>query len=188
MAETKFDICSRALVRIGAKPITSFDDNTTESDVAREEYEPLVQAMLSAYPWRFAGRQFRLNKLAERPLDRWAWYYQLPSDLLVLRAVTWGGLPIEYDRYEDRIATNHDGDIVADYTIRPDESRWPPFFTHALTLELESIFARAIARDSDLADRKKKEAESAWAKARNLDSQQQTARRFQPSRLVTVRF
>jgi hypothetical protein len=36
MADTKFDICNKALVLVGANTITSFTQNTTESKVANQ--------------------------------------------------------------------------------------------------------------------------------------------------------
>ena len=38
-ADTPLDICSRALILIGADPISSFDDGTTEATVAVNMYE-----------------------------------------------------------------------------------------------------------------------------------------------------
>ena len=41
MATTKIDICARALVMIGAQPITSFTDGSTEALVANNVYEDI---------------------------------------------------------------------------------------------------------------------------------------------------
>ena len=38
-ADSSIDICSRALILIGAEPITSFTDGSTESLVASNLYE-----------------------------------------------------------------------------------------------------------------------------------------------------
>ena len=35
MADSKFDICNKAMVLVGANTISSFTENTTESKVAR---------------------------------------------------------------------------------------------------------------------------------------------------------
>ena len=42
MAVTKVDIASRALIMIGANPISSFTDGTTESLVVNTIYEEIV--------------------------------------------------------------------------------------------------------------------------------------------------
>ena len=46
VANSAIDIASRALVLIGAEPITSFDSSSTEALVATNMYEDTVRAML----------------------------------------------------------------------------------------------------------------------------------------------
>ena len=89
MSESKFDLCSRALQRVGCKAITSFDDNTTESIVAGREYDPLLEAKLCGPPrWRFAATQYELNLIDGEPKARWSYIWQIPADCLALHAVT----------------------------------------------------------------------------------------------------
>ena len=49
MATTKVDICARALVMIGASPISSFSDGSTEALVASNVYEDIVQSSLTRH-------------------------------------------------------------------------------------------------------------------------------------------
>lgn len=188
MAQTKFDICSRALVRVKCRPIASFDDGIAESDVAGQEYDPLVESELAAHRWRFAAKQATLNRLSETPLGRWAYYFQLPNDLLALHGVFAGGRAIPFDRYQDRVACDAAETVVADYTYRPPETLWPPYFVEAVAARLASVFARALARDDALARQLAEETDKVLLpRARALDSQQRTARRLAASRLVAAR-
>ena len=57
MAVTKVDIASRALIMIGANPISSFTDGTTESLVVNTIYEEIVESTLVRSNWRFATGQ-----------------------------------------------------------------------------------------------------------------------------------
>ncbi len=57
MAVTKVDIASQGLVLIGANKISSFDDNSTEAQVASTLYEENVESLLSESHWRFAMGQ-----------------------------------------------------------------------------------------------------------------------------------
>ena len=43
MSDSKFDICSKALVLVGANTITSFTESTTESKVASQLYESTLE-------------------------------------------------------------------------------------------------------------------------------------------------
>ena len=54
MALSDVALTSRALIRIGAAPITSFDDGTAQSEIAGALFGPTRDALLSAYAWSFA--------------------------------------------------------------------------------------------------------------------------------------
>ena len=188
-ANSGIDICSRALILIGAEPITSFDEGTTESLVSVNMYEDVARAALVNSRWRFATNQAQLNLLSEAPTGRYSKAYQLPNDNLMVHAVTVQDLQIEYQIYGSKIfADTGDADVViADYTYRALEADWPSYFTLAVEYSLAIVFATSIARDSTLAGLMKSQATEAMAKARSLDSQQQTSRKMVTSRFVTER-
>jgi len=191
MAQSKFDICTRALQRIGANSIDSFDDGITESDIAGQEYSPLVENLLTNHRWKFARKRVALNHLIEEPVIGWTDYWQLPSDLLDLHGVfISSNVPIVYERDQDKIACDYDENhtLYAVYTASFAESFWPAYFVEVVTEALEAVFWRAIVRNPDQANQTRDHLEKVTLpKARNLDSQQQTARKFPPSRLNAVR-
>lgn len=189
MATSDIDICARALVMIGAAPITSFADGTTEATVAANLYEDTVRDLISRYRWRFAAGQAQLSRRTDAPDAKWDAAYQLPADLLLLHDVTVNGNVIEYDRYQDMIYCDADeADLVyADYTFRAVEDLWPPYFTTAVELTLASIFAYAVANQIQTADYMEKKALRQLALGRNIDSQSQTSQRFDLSRFEKAR-
>jgi hypothetical protein len=89
MALTDIGLCSRALTRIGAHPITSFSDGTAESEIAGILYGSARDALLSAYGWSFATGQVQLTQLSTPPVADYRYAYQLPNDFL--RAMSAGG-------------------------------------------------------------------------------------------------
>ena len=188
-ANSAIDIASRALVLIGAEPITSFDDSSTEGLVATNMYEDTVRAMLSTARWRFATEQSVLNQLSDVPTGRFDIAHQLPSDLLVLHGVTISDRLIEYTVYGDKVfsdSTSNDT-LIADYTFRAEEVNFPSYFALALQYSLASIFATSIARDDRLMQLMETKANMLMAKARTLDAQQQTTRKLVTSRFITNR-
>lgn len=188
-ANSPIDICSRALILIGAEPITSFEDGNTEALVAVNMYEDVARAALVNCRWRFATNQAVLNRLSDAPTGRFDKAYQLPNDILMLHAVTVRDLPIEYQTYGSKVyADTSDNDtLVADYTFRAGEETWPSYFTLAVVYSLSIVFATSIARSSSLADIMAGQAQITMAKARNLDAQQQTTRKLVTSRFITER-
>lgn len=188
-ANSPIDICSRALILIGADPITSFDDGNTEALVAVNMYEDVARASLVNSRWRFATNQAVLNLLSAAPTGRYDRAYQLPSDTLMLHAVTVNDLPIDYQIYGNKVFSDTDPSdvVVADYTFRAEEQDWPSYFTLAVEYSLAVVFATSIARDSTLASLMQSQGQNAMAKARSLDSQQQTSRKLTTSRFIAER-
>lgn len=188
-ATTAIDICSRALILIGAEPITSFNDGTTEASVAVNMYEDVARASLADCRWRFATEQKQLARLSDEPTGRFDAAYQLPSDLLILNALTVNDSPIGFTIYGDKVFTNASSsdEVIADYIYRADEADWPPYFIVAVQHNLASVFATSIARDASLAGLFEQKADLLMRKAKSADSQQNTTRKLTTSRFLTER-
>jgi hypothetical protein len=188
-ANSDIDIAARALVLIGAEPITSFTSTSTEALVASNIYEDVVQTALCASRWRFATNQAVLNLLTAAPTGRFATAHQLPTDLLMLHAITVNSANIEYNVYGDKVFSDmSSGDVVvADYSFRAGEQEFPSYFTLSVEYALAAAFALAIARDEQLATMFEKKAAQLMQQAKTLDSQQQTTRRIRTSRFIAER-
>lgn len=188
-ANSDIDIAARALVLIGAQPITSFSSSSTEALVASNVYEDVVRTALCASRWRFATNQAVLNALTAAPTGRFDTAHQLPSDLLMLHAITINDLNLEYNVYGDKIYSNATPNevVVADYTYRAGEQDFPSYFTLAVEYALAAAFALAIARDEQLATMFEKKAAQLMQQAKTLDSQQQTTRKLVTSRFIAER-
>jgi|TARA_R100000656_G_scaffold13552_4_gene13803 hypothetical protein len=189
MADSKYDICSKALVLVGANTISSFTENTTESKVANQLYESTLENLLTRCRWRFASKQATLSKKTSDPTARYKSAYSLPADAFIMHTVTVGDAVIKYDRYGDEIFTNTTSTdtVVADYTFQPSESDFPPYFKQTLVFELASLFAGAIARNDQLSELYHKRAIAQQAIAKAIDAQAQTTRRVDVDRFRNVR-
>lgn len=188
-ATTPLKICSRASILIGGSPITSFSDGTVEADVADAIYEDVVRAALTGTRWRFATKQDELAGPFQAPTARFDAAYQLPTDMLMLNAVTVNDSPILYDVYGSEVycdAASSDT-VVADYIFRPDETEWPPYFTIAVEFQVAAVMAISVARDPQMASMLEQKANILTMQARRLDSQQQTTRKLNTSRFIAQR-
>ena len=54
MALSAVALAGRALLKIGAAAIQSFEEKSAEAEVAGALYAPVRDALLSSYPWSFA--------------------------------------------------------------------------------------------------------------------------------------
>ena len=188
-ADSSIDICSRALILIGAEPITSFTDGSTESLVASNLYEDIWRSALQNCRWRFATDQRVLNRLTDAPTGRYDFAYQLPNDNLIVHAITVNDNLVEYQIYGDMVYADTDqaDTVIADYTFRQTEENFPAYFTVALQYALALAFASSIARDATMVTQMSALADRAMMKARSVDSQQQTTRKLVSTRFIAER-
>lgn len=180
MALTDIDVASKALVLIGANPISDFDDGSTEATVADNIYEMIVESALTRVRWRFASGQVQLSRLTNTPVGRWDSAYQKPTspNMLALHAVQVIDNNIKFDIYEDKIYCNatEDDVVVLDYTYRSATADWPPYFVRALVYDLAGVFAGSIAQKGELADHYENRGEYFYSKGANVEAQQRTTK------------
>lgn len=207
-SQSSIDLCNRALVRIGADRISNFDGGSVESELAAEEYEARVTERLtgvmpgwpppggSAFEWRFAMKEAPLgtpSSLRETDPDDWdhdPWLaiYNIPSDLLVIRAVRLNGYPIPFTRTGASLLLDETANVRIEYTFRQTEVNFAPYFTAALVEDLAAFFALAVKRDGGLAKLHGDQAMALWAAARLADSKSMTPKVVKASRVVASRF
>ena len=120
------------------------------------------------------------------PTAKWEHAWQLPTDLLALTGLFVNDKPIPYARFADKVLCDEDEGVVAEIIYRPDEATFPPYFTTALTHELASRFAPALAQDPAEGKRLFDMALGFYTGARTLDSQQQPPKRLVSGRLVNA--
>tara|TARA_R110002020_G_scaffold427502_1_gene636888 strand:+ start:642 stop:1232 length:591 start_codon:yes stop_codon:yes gene_type:complete len=192
MATTKVDICSTALVMIGANAITSFSDDSTEANVCNVVYEDILKSSLTRHRWRFATEQKQLSLLTATPTGRYSYAYQLPTspELLQLITLTVNDFVIPYERYGDKVFLDNYGSsnsVICDYIFKQDESEFPPHFILALEYSLASLFAGSIARDSGMIRQFSDMAERQYLIAKNIDSAERTTKVLDQSRYINLR-
>lgn len=188
MALTALALCSRALLKIGAATIASFDEGTAEAEVAANLYPSIRDALLSAHPWNFASGQAMLAQLAAVPVADFAHAYQLPPDFL--RALSAGGggrgQGFAYRIAESRLHCNADA-VTLTYIFRPAELSFPPFFDQALIARLAAEFCLPLTESTSRAELLYKLAEDEVRRARLIDAQQDTPPAITDFPLVEVR-
>lgn len=188
MALSDIALASRALVRIGAVPVTSFDDGTAESEIAGALFAPVRDALLSAYGWSFASGQASLVKLDTSPLADFSNAFQLPVDFLrALSAGTGGrGRGLRYRIARGALHTNAES-VILTYIFRPAEEEFPPYFDAALIARLAAELTIPITESTSRAETAFRLAEMEYERARQIDAQQDTPNAIERFPLVDVR-
>lgn len=188
MALSPVALCSRALMKIGAKPIQSFYDDTVEAEFAVALFTPTRDALLSAYPWRFAVTQTTLPRLNDAPLADYTYAYQLPNDCLRVLSVGNQGSSrgVVFRRVGNALHTDADH-LTLDYIFRPDDETAPPYFEQALMTRLAAEFCLPITESASRADMLYRLAASEFEAAKRIDAQQDTPRALDDFTLIDTR-
>lgn len=188
MALNDVALASRALIKIGAAPISSFDDGTAESEIAGALFSPVRDGLLSAYGWSFAIGQLELTELQTAPLADYDHAFALPNDFL--RALSAGtgdkGRGLNYRIARGALHTNSDK-VILTYIFRPEEEEFPPYFDQAIIARLAAELTIPITESTSRAESMFRIAENEYKRARQIDAQQDTPGKIENFTLVDVR-
>jgi len=188
MSLSQIGLCSRALMKIGAQPISSFDDGTAEADIAQNLYPHVRDYLLSLYPWSFATAQQKLARLSTDVMTDYQYAYQLPLDFM--RALSVGdrfkGQGGDYRIQENRLHTDQE-EVILTYIFRPEARHFPPYFNQVLMTYLASEFCLPLTESATRSEAMLRLGEKQLQQARTLDAQQQTPRAVNLDMLVEVR-
>ena len=188
MALSDIALASRALIRIGAAPVASFDDGTAESEIAGALFGPVRDALLSAYGWSFALGQAALTPLEAPPVADYSRAFALPSDFLrALSAGTGGrGRGVSYRIARGALHSQAD-DVMLTYIFRPAEEEFPPYFDAALIARLAAELTIPVTENTSRAEAMFRLAEREYERARQIDAQQDTPGRIEDFSLINAR-
>lgn len=188
MATSAVSLCARALIRLGADPITSFEDATIEAEIARNLYDMTRDALLSSFNWRFATATTTLPRLELSPVADFDFAFQLPADFL--RALSAGrderSRGLSYRISQRQLFASNEV-VVLTYLFRPSEQNFPPYFDHLLVSRLAAEFCLPVTENASRAELLFKLAEEEFRRARLLDAQQDTPQHFEDFSLIEVR-
>jgi len=89
MAISWTSICNMALAKIGAKPISNIDTDTTNNAIkCRAIYKNTRDALLRGFEWNFAIERAELAQLASTPEYGFNYEYTLPTSPYCLRVLS----------------------------------------------------------------------------------------------------
>ena len=188
MALSDIALASRALIRIGAAPVSSFDDGTAESEIAGALFGPVRDALLSAYSWSFATGQVALSELEMPPVADFARAFALPNDFLrALSAGTGGrGRGVRFRVARNAVHTDVE-QVLLTYIFRPEEEEFPPYFDAALIARLAAEFTIPVTENTSRAEAMFRLAEREYEQARQVDAQQDTPASLEDFSLINAR-
>lgn len=143
MALSQVEVANLALTRLGQDRITSLDDDVETARVMRSLWDFTRDAVLAAYPWKFAIVSADLPSLADAPTaSDWSLQYELPESCL--RLVQVGNSPSFYSSLSEvfslqgrLILTDEPAPLRVRYVSRVEAvGLWPVLFGRVMSMQL----------------------------------------------------
>lgn len=149
-------IINRALARIGAQPITGRDE---DSDLARQAcavYDDLADTALAAWRWNWPRVTRALDRLAETPVNGWAYAFAFPVGAIggpqrLMTDPRNPDFPLrEFQVEAGKVYANCET-IWGAFLLRHDPELWPALYRTAFTAWLAAELCVPVTHDSSLA-------------------------------------
>ena len=80
MTDSKVDVASQALARLGEPAISSFEEDSDTAEKVNQLYEPTILQLLGSHDWSFATRRKVLAEdAAGTPINEWKRAFLMPT-------------------------------------------------------------------------------------------------------------
>lgn len=164
-------VSNLALTLVGANSIQSFEDDSQEAQIMKQNYELWVIQCFEKYQWRFAIHSGECSKLETAPIPQWEYGYKLPADLIQIIAVfkknvspeTLNGVTTyknakegepPYQNYQifanNTLCTDYGDGIIVNYKKRVPEATWPASFVNFVSYYMAIQLCALVGRQFEL--------------------------------------
>lgn len=148
MAASAVQICSNALILLGADPINSFTDESDRATVVANLWPQVQDALLRMHPWNCAKKRVQLAPDAQSPDFEWAYQFTVPGDLLRVLAVGESGETPDY-RIEGRKLLTDESTLKLLYIYRNTNiPHWDTLLVHAASAAMAEAAAYPITKSA----------------------------------------
>lgn len=199
MANTAIDICAKACVLVGQKPIQSFTGGQKQA-TCKMLYDMTIENLIASYVWGFAGAKVQLARLVASPGGEWKYAYKLPPDRIGQPNAYYpsnavGEFPfLSWELQGDAVLCNEEA-VFCDYKFAPTVARWPAYFENLAVHAMAAVLAVPLTTDRGLAEfyhqmtfgtPQESGMGGLWLQATNADAQGQTNIALHPDSFVLV--
>jgi hypothetical protein len=165
-----------ALLKIGEKPIQSFNEDTAGAQLARTLFDNITDSLLSAHPWRFAVKKYDLVKTLDGN-------FLIPTD--VLRVMS-----CDAARYEitgNRIIASGEK-VSINGVARVGVENYPSYFISAAVTKLAMEFCMPLTDNQNAFNTLAALYDSELRAAKFIDSTMASAADIANFSLISARF
>lgn len=148
MATSEIQVCSNALLMLGAEAINSFDDDSDRAQLVSNLWPNALEAILRAHPWNCALKREVLSPLAAAPAFDYAYQFSLPGDCLRLLSVGEKGYEVAYE-LEGRKILSDEATLYIRYIYKNDDiPSWDAMLVQAAEAYMAMTCAYPITKSA----------------------------------------
>jgi hypothetical protein len=185
---TSVSICSNALLMLGGKPFSSFDEARDHVRLASNLYPSVRDDVLRLHPWNCATRRVILAPMATPPAFDFSFQFQLPGDWLRTLQVGYRGDPLPYRSEAQRILCSITA-LPLVYCFRNEvEATWSTNLIHVMELAMEAKMAYAVTASTSMRDSCRDEYARELKVAKAIDGQDDPPEQFESGSFLESRF
>lgn len=182
------DICSQALLLVGAEPINALTDNTPRARLCDRMFVRAYEGVMRAYHWDSCTKRVMLSPLAPAPAFGYAYQYQIPADCLRVLGIDVDGYPIEH-KIEGQTILCDQTIIYLKYLFANSVvETWDAGLVDVVVYALASEISYTLTRNASLSQYFKNEYLMRLRQARWSDAQQGTTSAFHGGEISNARF
>ena len=179
------DLCNMALSKVGESFIRDTAEETRPAKLCALMFAPVRDAVLRAYPWRFALKRYSASPLKKKPAFGFAHAFQIPSDCLRILTV------------EDNAEYAREGDcVLADVPVFnftgvsrvEDTEKFDSLFVSAFTTKLAAELVMSLTSLPALKAQLDREYADVLAEARRASAKEASPETFAVKGWLEARF
>lgn len=173
MATSEIQICNSALSKLGVEQILNFSDPSKAAKLCKNQYPIKRDELMRSHPWNFAMARVELGPLAETPVFRWQFQFQLPADVARVWQTDFERETLnEWTVEGDRLMCDVDGVKILYSKKVTDVTKFDGAFVEVLALSLAADLAYPLVQSTSLKDSILAELQIKLRDARSFDAQE----------------
>ena len=187
MATSEVQICSNALLLLGAGTINSFDDASDRALLVSNLWPNAREAILRSHPWNCAIKRLALAPDAAAPAFDYSYQFTLPGDCLRILSVGEKGAPQDYE-LEGRKILSDESTLYLRYIYDNDDvPSWDALLVQAAEAYMAMTCAYPITKSASMLEAMTSLWDLKLKQARNIDGQENPPEDMGDTPLLAVR-
>jgi hypothetical protein len=187
MATSEVQVCSNALLLLGANPINSFDDESDRALLVSNLWDNCRDAVLRSHPWNCAVKRVALSPDGATPAFDYAYQFTLPGDCLRVMSVGEEGEAFRF-RLEGRKILMDDAVCKLGYIYKnEDVTTWDALLVEAMEAYMAMTCAYPITKSASMQKSMADLYQYKLKQARSTDAQEQPSEDVGDYPLLSVR-